>query len=1236
MVAVERIGHSGSRVNMQKHSQMRPKVNVCTIKDTFESNQVTVASCVNSHMYQPLIKLNGFVNNISATILVDCGSSGNFISSEFSKKHGFKEDKLDSIQDVVLADGTKQSAIKVVRGVKLSMGNYKDKLDFLVLPLKSYDCLLGMPWLVKYNPKVDWLKKELKFESNGVEVALSNMQQVNQVEVSENENVSMACESGINSPAQGSRSEVSKMSSANESFNHKVDLVKPKRMNKELRRLSNDDECYLIMIRSKESAAKNAEVLSVEQALSSKDLDLNGEKAKDEEEGMAKELLAKFKDLFPSELPKSLPPRREIDHKIELVAGSLPVSRPTYRMSPVELDELKKQIEEALANGQIRPSKSPFGAPVLFVKKKDGSMRMCIDYRGLNRITIKNKYPLPRVDELFDRLHGAEYFSKIDLRSGYHQLRIHPDDIYKTAFNTRYGHFEWLVLPFGLTNAPASFMQLMQEIFQPFLDNFVIVFLDDILIYSKSLKEHKYHLSQVLQKLREHKLYAKLEKCELIKHKVGFLGHVVSDQGIEMEDGKIKAIASWPVLKSTEDVRSFLGLAGYYRRFIKDFSKISSPLTDLIHKGVAYEWTSKQQDAFDKLKQAIIQGPILILPDPKLPYVVTTDASGYAIGAMLGQDQGKGLQPIAFLSKKMLPAEKNYPVHEQELLAIICALREWRHYLHGAKFKVITDHRSLKYLQTQPNLSARQARWSEFLQQFDFEIEYRPGKENAVADALSRRSDHMNQVMSVESTAIGNELLESIKEASNPDWIKRVKEKNTDAVVKVKDDIVYYKDRIYVPDVPSIKSKILYEHHDAVTAGHCGIFKTSELVSRYFYWPNMQEDIKKYIGSCLPCQSNKPSNQAPMGLLQPLPIPEKKWSQVSMDLITQLPKSRSGFDAIFVVVDKLTKMVHFIPTTTNVNAPQLAHIFFKEVVRLHGLPSSIVSDRDARFTSKFWRALWQQFGTKLAMSTSFHPQTDGQTERANRSLEDMIRAYVNHKQSDWDIHLPALELATNNSKQASTGYSPFYLNYGFHPQLPVNINIETPNPSAKDFIVQLKEDLDEARKNLVEAQNRQAKYANQSRREVVFQTGDQVMLSTIDYKLRSFSGISQKLLPKFVGPFKIIRVVSPVAYELELPSSMKIHPVFHVSKLRKYIPNDSESFPTREHIIRPAPDMVDGQEEYEVEEIMDKRVRQQGRQHVVEYLVKWKGYPSTESTWEPLTNLTNASEAITEFEAIRP
>ena len=372
-------------------------------------------------------------------------------------------------------------------------------------------------------------------------------------------------------------------------------------------------------------------------------------------------------------------------------------------------------------------------------------MRMCVDYRALNAITVKNSYPLPLVDELFDRLHGAKYFSKIDLRSGYHQIRISPEDVPKTAFRTRYGHFEFLVLPFGLTNAPATFMHLMHQTFREQLDSFVIVFLDDILIYSKTLAEHKQHVKQVLEILRKEKLFAKESKCELFKTEVEFLGHIVGRDGIRMMEDKVKAVQDWPTPSKVEHIRSFLGTAGYYRRFIKDFSKIAAPLSDLTKENVKFEWTSKQEEAFRKLKQAIATAPVLALPDPNLPFVVHTDASGFALGAVLQQDQGKGLQPIAYLSKKMLDAETRYPVRDQELLAIIHALKSWRQYLYGKKFTIKTDHHSLKYLETQPHLSNREARWKDLLAQYDYVIEYVEGKENVVADGLSRRPDHTDE-----------------------------------------------------------------------------------------------------------------------------------------------------------------------------------------------------------------------------------------------------------------------------------------------------------------------------------------------------------------------------------------------------------------------------------------------------------------------------------------------------------
>ena len=365
--------------------------------------------------------------------------------------------------------------------------------------------------------------------------------------------------------------------------------------------------------------------------------------------------------MFPDDLPAGLPPSREVDHKIELVPGATPQSRPTFRLSAFELAEMKKQLEDLVKAGFVQPSKSPYGAPVLFVKKKDGTQRMCIDYRALNNVTIKNSYPLPRVDELFDRLQGARYFSKIDLRSGYHQIRIVPEDVHKTAFRTRYGHFEFLVLPFGLTNAPGTFMHLMHQVFREFLDDFALVFLDDILIYSKTIEEHEEHVRCVLEVLRKEKLYAKESKCELFKTEVEFLGHFVGRDGVRMMSDKVKAVADWPVPSKVGHVRAFLGTAGYYRKFIKDFSLIAAPLHDLTKDSVKFDWTPACQAAFVRLKAALQQGPVLVLPDPLLPFVVHTDASGFAVGAVLMQDQGHGLQPIAFLSKKMNGARVGTP-----------------------------------------------------------------------------------------------------------------------------------------------------------------------------------------------------------------------------------------------------------------------------------------------------------------------------------------------------------------------------------------------------------------------------------------------------------------------------------------------------------------------------------------------------------------------------------------------
>jgi len=1235
-----------------------------------EINQLTTS-------IRELIKLNGFVKGRAVVILIDSGATGCFIRSSFVEENRFQQSDLPQQSVVTLADGSQRTTGSLIAGASIRIGSYSDKLDLVSLPLTGYDVILGMPWLYHYNPMIDWRKKTIRFKDDlkkshdfkGVVVSKSIREPVEVASSSSSPSQSPSLSRDIKDPDSSTR--INNVAST-QKRRFQAHAGSPPHQEQ------NQDSAFLMWVKDSDDFSRveratstgtyrisDYESTSFSLHSFTEDLDRTLSKEAAELDRIRKQVVDEYRDAFPDELPAGLPPSREVDHRIELVPNSQPPSRPTYRMSATELAELKKQLEELIHSGFIQPSKSPFGAPVLFVKKKDGTMRMCVDYRALNDITIKNSYPLPRVDELFDMLHGAKYFSKIDLRSGYHQIRISPGDVAKTAFRTRYGHYEFLVLPFGLTNAPATFMHLMHETFRPYLDNFVIVFLDDILIFSKTLAEHKQHVKKVLEILRQQKLFAKESKCDLFKTEVEFLGHIVGRDGIRMMEDKVKAIQDWPTPSKVTHVRSFLGTAGYYRRFIKDFSKLAAPLSELTKDNVKFEWGHQQESAFRSLKSSIATGPVLILPDPNLPFVVHTDASGFAVGAVLQQDQGQGLQPIAYLSKKMLDAETRYPTHEQELLAVITALGVWRHYLHGSKFTVRTDHKSLEYFKTQPMLSGRQSRWKDVIANFDFDIEYVEGKTNVVADGLSRRHDHQPQLQSSQQllqlrilnqtndakaqpvphriNALTQLLLDihtSMKsDATYQRWLKSPPAALRKAHLKIIRSYLYHDgDRLYIPDNAALKTRIIEECHDVPTSGHLGKDKTIEQVKRRFYWPRMDKEIQVYVTGCDACQRNKPSHQAKLGLHQALPIPEQPWQVVSLDLITQLPRSKAGHDAIVVFVDKLTKMVHYVATTTTVTAPRLANLFLHEVVRLHGVPQTLLSDRDPRFTAHFWRSLWQQLGTTLAMSTAFHPQTDGQTERANRTLEEMIRSYVNFKQDDWDTHLSTLELAVNNTKHGSTGFSPFYLNYGKEIRLPLDDALGDlrvcNNPTAADRIRSLAESLEQAKINISKAQLKQGHYVDRHRREVLFKVGDRVLLSTEHLKLIG-DNRTPKFSFKYIGPFPIARVVGSNAYELTLPPNMEIHPVINISRLKAYHDGFQSHPHRRQAHHRPPPELIkeDGAEVFEVEKILATR----GRGGRKEYLVEWKGYPIWEATWQKKQDLGEASDALAEFEAsIRP
>ncbi len=395
-----------------------------------------------------------------------------------------------------------------------------------------------------------------------------------------------------------------------------------------------------------------------------------------------KQVLKNFPDVMPEklpeELPDELPPRRQIDHAIEVMPRMAPLAKAPYRMNHEELRELKVQLEELLAKGYIKLSKSPYGAPTLFVHKKDGTLRMCVDYRALNKVTVKNWYPLPRIDDLFDRLSGAKVFSRIDLRSEYYQIRIAQRDEEKTACRTRYGSYEFLVMPFGLTNAPATFCTPMNDIFREWLDDFVVVYIDDILVYSNSMEKHVEHLRKVFQRLRENKLYAKFKKCEFGVSEVDFLGHRITQQGLKMDDHKVKAILDWEPPRSVLALRSFLGLVSYYRKFIKNFAKIATPLTNLLKKSSGtYEWEEACNEAFDTLKGILVKAPVLKLPDFDKEFEMHSDAFDFGIGGVLVQDG----RPVAFESKKLSETERRWPTHEKEMWAVIHCLKTWVHRL---------------------------------------------------------------------------------------------------------------------------------------------------------------------------------------------------------------------------------------------------------------------------------------------------------------------------------------------------------------------------------------------------------------------------------------------------------------------------------------------------------------------------------------------------------------------------
>ncbi len=1144
--------------------------------------------------------------------------------------------------------------------------------------------ILGMPWLTMANPNIDWVKKSFRWRTYTATVALST-----------------TC---------------------------RVDVIDPK----EFARLAIDKGAHCFVIHARQVVTANEPPVH-----------------RDRRSHIARANLAatdavqlpleyhEYSDVFSDTGAAELPNHGPADHAIDLMDEKQPPYGPIYNLNEVELETLRGYIETNLASGFIRPSTSPAGSPILFVRKPGGGLRLCVDYRGLNMITIKNRYPLPLVGESIDRLAMAKRYTQLDLTAAYHRLRIKKGDEWKTAFRTRYGHYEYQVLPFGLTNAPATFQAYINQALAEKLDVFCIVYLDDILIYTQDTgAKHVEAVKWVLDRLRQHGLFVNLQKCRFCTDEVHFLGYVIAPTGVRMEEERIQSVTNWPELKSLRDIQVFVGFANFYRRFIQGFSRIASPLTELTktspskgdlrvtnaqgdtsvvfaqkplyEKRAPFVLTEEAKKAFEDLKTAFTTAPVLRHFNPDLPIRVETDASGYALGGILSQLHENEWHPVAYYSRKQIPAETRYDTHDKELLAIMESFKHWRHYCEGSRHRidVLTDHHNLKKFMSTTRLNSRQIRWAQELSRYDFAIEYRQGKSNP-ADPLSRIPEYEqdNGISERENYQLLNELKETLRgfravgrtrfmsdcfrvlvtgshdvpdvrqqwtriraavAAEDPAGDSTNDQSFDDMLVELTrdDDFarevleqlqastanslsgldgqpysysngrLFHDGKIYVPE--SLRDVILDRYHDGPLAGHFGAEKTQALIQRKYFWPRLATEVGEHVSSCSICAMTKSSRHKPYGKLTSLPAPTHKWKDLSLDFVTGLPPSKDwrghSYDSILVIVDRLTKMAHYIAVDKTLDAEQFAQVLIENLVRYHGLPDSIVTDRGSLFTSQFWSSLAYFLGVRRRLSTAFHPQTDGQTERQNSTMEQYLRAFVCWEQDDWVQWLSTAEFAYNNAKNSTTGMSPFEANLGYSPRMSWDEDID-PRSRSKAAVENAKHLftlMGVCKDAILTAQQSQAEYADKHRKSRDYKVGDSVWLNTKYIRTKR----NRKLEFKNFGPFLITDVVGLQSYRLQLPERWRIHNVFHVSLLEKDSSKKGEISPRLEDMEFDEGDI----HEYVVAKIVDSKVFEpsEGKTGGLYYQVHWEGYPDSEDTWEPFEGVSHLRKLLGKFHENHP
>lgn len=820
-------------------------------------------------------------------------------------------------------------------------------------------------------------------------------------------------------------------------------------------------------------------------------------------------------------------------HHIRLKQGIEPIKQRYRPRNPAMQQIIDNEIAAMERDGVIEPSHSPWNSPIVLTKKKDGGYRFCIDFREVNKVSEPDAYPLPQITATLDKLRGARYLTTLDLKQGYWQVPLSPASRPITAFTVPgRGLRQFRVMPFGLHAAPATFQRLLDHVLGPELEPYVFVYLDDIIIVNRTFEEHLQTLEEVFRRLRGARLRINTEKCQFCRTSLKYLGHVVDQQGIRTDPAKTSAVANWPTPTTIRQIRRFLGMASWYRRFVENFSTIAAPLTRLTRKNVRWTWGAKEDTAFQTLKQALISVPVLACPDFTKKFILQTDASNEGLGAVLTQNFEEGERVIAYASRTLNQAERNYSATELECLAVVWGIHRMRDYLEGYTFTVLTDHQSLRWLQKMESPSGRLGRWRFQLQQYNFDIRYRKGSSNQVADALSRQPEVSALTEGLAPQCNWYRRVEA-QVRQQPHEVPDYQIRNGRLIRHILHDLNFTETpaqdqwKFCVPREQ--RGKIIQEYHDKPTAGHLGIAKTIARIARRYYWPGMFRDIAKYVRSCTNCLAHKAEQRKPAGLMHANPV-QRPWEQVTVDLIGPLPRSRQGHIWLLTMQDRYTKWLEMRPLR-KATASAVTRGIADDIIYRHGCPDTLISDNGTQLKSSQLARLLETFKIHHRTAPVRAPHCNP-VERANRTIKTMIQ-YVDRDHKRWDEHLPELKFAFNTAKNEATNFTPAFLNYG-HELIGAQVDERANRPpaDAPNRVQQRLQDTQElVRIQLARAFQQQERPYNLRRREWRPKLDEWVWKKTYVLSDKS-KARNAKPAPRYIGPLQVRKILSPVIVDL--------------------------------------------------------------------------------------------------------